>query len=382
MDHVVLDDTLTMLWLRADGGLQLVGEIVRLGWAPCVTVIVRAGTPGAVTVIVPCLKGPVLVVAFILNEPLPVRLVGVMLFTVSHDVLLLVTVQVLLDVTFTVEEFDAEAIDHVLVDRLSTGGGAACATDMVRVGAPGAVAVITPLLTSCPELADTFILNEPLPVRLAGVVLLMVSHDWLLLTVQVALDVTVTGALPPDISTPQSVTDNESVGGGGCVTVIVRVIPPVEMVTVAVLGRVLVLAVVARSVNVLLPVRFIDDTLSKVSQVALLLALHDLLDVTPIEILPAACDVRCQLACDTVSTAAGATCVTFIVRVIPGTVTVIAPVLWAVPLLADALMVNRPLPVRLAGDMLETVSQVVALLVTVHVALDVTVTLVLPPADC
>ena len=55
----------------------------------------------------------------------------------------------------------------------------------------------------------------------------------------------------------------------------------------------------------------------------------------------------------------------------PGAVTVIVPVLWAVPVLAVAFMVKFPLLVPLDG---ETVSQEVALLDAVHPRLEVTVT--------
>ena len=84
-DHVPVAVTFTTLWLRLLGGFQLLGHTVRLGAGACVTVMVRVGAPGAVTVIVAVLVVvPVLVVAFILNEPVPVWLNGIILFMVSH----------------------------------------------------------------------------------------------------------------------------------------------------------------------------------------------------------------------------------------------------------------------------------------------------------
>ena len=60
---------------------------------------------------------PVLAVAFILNEPLPVRFAGLKLEIVNQFTLL-VTVQVPLDVTLTVVLPAAELGFHVLVDRV------------------------------------------------------------------------------------------------------------------------------------------------------------------------------------------------------------------------------------------------------------------------
>jgi len=59
---------------------------------------------------------------------------------------------------------------------------------MVLVGAPGAVTVIVPALFLLPVLAVALILNEPLPVRLAGVALEIVSQLALLVTVHLAFD--------------------------------------------------------------------------------------------------------------------------------------------------------------------------------------------------
>ena len=67
-------------------------------------------------------------------------------------------------------------------------------------------------------------------------------------------------------------------------------------------------------------------------------------------------------------------CVTATVRLIPPPVTVIVPLLEAVPALAVAEMVKLPLFDPLAGD---AVNQEVALLLTVHDTFEVTVMLVL-----
>ena len=156
--------------------------------------IVRVGAPGAVTVIVPLLAVvAVLAVAFILNEPLPVRFVGVILEMVSHEVALLLTFHVALDVTLIVAKLATDVALTEELDNDSVAGAAACVNTTVRVGALGAVTVIVPLLAVLAVLAVAFILNEPLPVRFVGVILEMVSHeDALLLTFHVALDVTLT----------------------------------------------------------------------------------------------------------------------------------------------------------------------------------------------
>jgi len=58
-------------------------------------------------------------VTFILKEPLPVRFAGVIFETVNHDVLLLVTVHCLLDVTVTATPLVPDVGLHVLRDKVS-----------------------------------------------------------------------------------------------------------------------------------------------------------------------------------------------------------------------------------------------------------------------
>ena len=96
------------------------------GAAAWVTVTVRAGTPGVVIVIIPVLESaPVFSVALILNEPLPLRLVGTKFDTVNHDVALLATSHVLLEVTLMVAVLDANAGFHVVCDTVRVAPAAA-----------------------------------------------------------------------------------------------------------------------------------------------------------------------------------------------------------------------------------------------------------------
>jgi len=81
------------------------------------TEIVRVGAPVAVTVIVPeRALVPALAEALIVNEPLFVPLDGV---TVNHEVALLVTLQVLLEVTVIFAVLATDARFQVVWDRLS-----------------------------------------------------------------------------------------------------------------------------------------------------------------------------------------------------------------------------------------------------------------------
>jgi hypothetical protein len=61
--------------------------------------------------------------------------------------------------------------------------------------------------------------------------------------------------------------------------------------------------------------------------------------------------------------------------VLPGTVTVIVPI-RCVPVFAEAVILNEPLPVRFTGDIFEIVNQFTLLLGIFHVPFDVTVILV------
>jgi hypothetical protein len=140
--QVVSEVTLTVVLLADELGFHVFGVNNNLGCA-CVTVIVRVGAPGAVTVIVP-VRWDVVVfrVALILNEPLPVRVIGRVLEIVNQLTLLL-TVHMASEVTFTVVFVASELRFHVFRDKFNVG--LACLTLIVRVGAPGAVTVIVPV---------------------------------------------------------------------------------------------------------------------------------------------------------------------------------------------------------------------------------------------
>lgn len=191
--HVLLDATLITALPAADVGLHEVVGTLRVGAPSCVTVIVSGFIPGTDTVTDPVLATVlVLVVAFNLNEPLPVRFGGLILLTVSHVGLLLTTFQVLLDVTLIIALPVAFVCKSHLFDDIVSDGAGSCVTVIVRVTKPGTATDTTPVLGAVPVLAVTFILKEPLPVWLNGLMLLIVIYVTLRFTVQVLLDVTVT----------------------------------------------------------------------------------------------------------------------------------------------------------------------------------------------
>ena len=344
--------------------------------------MVRAVTPGTETLIVPVrVVVPVLAVVLILNEPLPVRFVGDTFVTVSHDVLLLVgAFHVALDVTLILMLSAPCGADHVVCDTVSVGP--ACTTEIVRVGAPGAVTVTVPLLRNKPAFAVALILNEPSPVRFAGTKLLNVNHATLLDTDHVLFELTFTVAAllaAPGVHPP---VDNVRVGvGAACVTVIVRGVKPVtETVIVAVLAAVPVLVAVL-IMKEPLPVRFAGRILVIANHVALLETVHCLFEATLT--VPRLEDaVGFHVLGDMPSVGTDAAWVTVINRVdAPGAVTVIVPVLGTVPALAVALILNEPLPVRFAGTKLLNVNHV-TLLETLHVLFDVTLIVALLAGDC
>jgi len=308
------------------------GDIVSVGTnAACVTEIVRVGAPGAVTVMVPILWVVFgLGMTFILKEPLPVRFAGVISETVSHVGLLLVTVHCLLDVTVTETPLAPDVGLHALRDKVSVGTNAACVTEIVRVGAPGAVTVMVPTLWVVFGLGMTLILKEPLPVRFAGAISETVSHVGLLLvTVHCLLDVTVTETpLAPDVGL-HVLRDKVSVGtNAACVTEIVRVgAPGAVTIMVPILWVVFGLGMTF-ILKEPLPVRFAGVISETVSHVGLLLVtVHCLLDVT-VTATPLDPDVGLHVLLDKVSVGTNAACVTEIVRVgALGAVTVMVPIL-------------------------------------------------------
>jgi len=346
--------------------------------AACDTAIVRLGTPGAVTVIVPDLGvTPVLAAALILNEPLPVRLAGDIFDMVSH-VTLLLTPQVVLDVTLIVLFVAGGEMFHAVDGfNVSVGGTPSCVTIIVRVETPGAVTAIVPALEAVPVLAVTFILNEPSPVRFAGDMFDIVNHDVaLLVTVHCLVELTRTKAFcATGVGFHTAVDKVSAAGAAAWVTEIVRVVAPgAATVIVPVLDTAPIWAV-ALILNEPLPVRFAGNIFVIVSHdVSLLVTVHVLLEftLTSAKLAPAK---GVQKAVVKVSVAGAASWVTEIVRVVaPGAVTVIVPVLGAVPVLAVAFILNEPLPVRSQGDIFDIVSHDVLLLVTVHCLLEVTLT--------
>ena len=116
--------------------------------------------------------------------------------------------------------------------------------------------------------------------------------------------------------------------------------------------------------------------LETVSQLASLVATsHVVLEVTLISTLEATFEVEnSHTFLDNVKLAVAA-CVTDNSRVIPPPVTLMVPVLSAPVLLAVAVILNEPLPVRLSGVTFEIVSQLTSLVGSSHAILDVTLTM-------
>jgi len=295
---------------------------------------------------------------------------------VSHDTSLLCTLQVVLEVTLIVlRSADADAFHVVDGFNVSVAGAAAWVTEIVRLGRPGAVTVTVPVLGAVLVLAAALILNEPSPVRFAGVTFEKVSHATLLEMPHVMLDVTLIVLLVACDEAFHAVAGfNVSVGGAPAwLTEIVRVVAPGAVtVTVPVLGVVLVL-VAALILNKPLPVRFAGDIFENVSHVTLLERVHCLLELTLISLFPPKAGESHAVDGFNVSIGGAAAWVTEIVRVVaPGAATVIVPVLDTAPIWAVALILNEPLPVRFAGNIFDIVSHDVSLLVTVHVVLEFT----------
>jgi len=168
---------------------------VNCGGAGCHTDIVRLGTPLTVTVIVPVLEVvPVLAVAFILNEPSRVRLVGDTWSIVSQLTLLLGAVHVLVDATRTVVLLAAwVGTFHPVIDSVNAAAGACWVTVTVRVATLPELTDIVPVLAPGPGLAEASILNEPLPVRFTGRTFTTCSQGTLLVGVfQVVFESTLT----------------------------------------------------------------------------------------------------------------------------------------------------------------------------------------------
>jgi len=293
---------------------------------------------------------------------------------------LLETLHVLLDVTVTVSELVVCGGFHVVLDRVRLASGGFCATETVRVGAPGAVTVMVPVLTVVPVFGVALIPKEPLPVRLAGTKFDTVNHVVALLPANhVPLDVTVTVRNSPIVWGAQAEWERFNVGVPGCVTDMVRLVTPVADTVIVPLLAALPELWAAVIVNEPFPLPLPGDAFSH--DVLLLETVHALLDVTLTVVLPPVDRGFHEPVGDIVNTGAGATWFTFIVRVMPDPEIVTVPVLVVVPVLADAVILNEPLPVRFAGVTWEIVSHDWLLDGEFQVMLDVIFIVELSPDD-
>ena len=248
---------------------------------------------------------------------------------------------------------------------------AVCVTVMVLVIPPPEM-VIVPLLLAAPVFAVTFSVIAPLPDPLAGET---VNHDVALLdAVHITFDVIDTDVLDKNADGSQEVRDTsrvDVVAAPACVTVMVLVIPPPEIVIIPVLLAVPVF-VVTYSVRVPLPDPPDGETVNH--DVALLDAVHVTFDVTVSVVLDTDA-VGAQEVRDTSRLGVGPdavpACVTVMVLVIPPPVNVIVPVLLVVPVFAAAVIASMAPPKPLVGDM---VSHDGALLDVVHDTVDMTLT--------
>jgi len=209
--HDLLDVTFTVCVAVVDEVSHVFVFSVKVGaGGACVTFIVRV-IPPPVTVIRPVLAAvPVLLLAIILNEPLLLPLAGV---TLSQEVALLDTVHDLLDVTFTVRSpaFDAMSTEVVFTVNAAAAGAPACVTVISRV-IPPPITLTVAVLDDVLVLVVAFIENEPLPVRLVGDMLEIVSQAVLLLVIfHDVLELILTVALPDAEPGDQVLLDTVSV---------------------------------------------------------------------------------------------------------------------------------------------------------------------------
>jgi hypothetical protein len=315
------------------------------------------------------------------NVPFPIRFDGLNVPTVSHEGALLTIFQAELEFvhTETLRLPPTSPGLQVLCDSVSVGAPA-WVTVMVRVGAPGAVTVIVPVRCVAPVFAVALILNKPLPVRFVGLNVSTVSHGALLLTAHVLLDATFTVTLPPPNGALHEVGDTVRVAAAAWITLIILSGAP-GTATVMVPRRSVVPGFgVALIKNVPFPIRFDGLNVPTVSHEGALLTIFqtelEFVHTETLRLPPTSPGLH--VLCDSVSVGAPAW-VTVMVRVgAPGAVTVTVPVRCDVPVLAAAVILNEPLPVRLVGLNVPAVSHG-ALLLTAHVLLDATVTVTFPP---
>ena len=183
--HLAFEVTLMVVLLGTCLGFQASLDKVSLDWKDCVTLMVRVGAPGAVTVMMPSLfRFPVLAVVLILKLPSPVRFAGVAL-EIVNQLTLLVTVHLAFDLTLMVVLSAICPGFQVLLDTVNVRLGC-WVTVILRVGAPGAVTVMVPVRGKLPVWRVVVSLKEPLPMRSAGVVLEILSQFALLVTLHLA----------------------------------------------------------------------------------------------------------------------------------------------------------------------------------------------------
>ena len=216
-----------------------------------------------------------LAVAFILNDPLPVRLAGVILET-DNQLTLPLTLQVAFDVTITVILLATGLGVHILL--FSVIFPRVCVTVIVRVGAPNPVTVIVPVRALVVVLVAALILNEPFPRLVVGVIFETVNQWTLLLIFHVVFDVMLTVVVIAAAVVVHVLLDNVRVFARACVTLIVRVIPAPVTLICPVRAEAVVLAV-ALIRNVPFPTRPGGDIFVTDSQLTLPLIVQPTFDV-------------------------------------------------------------------------------------------------------
>jgi len=334
----------------------------------CVTVNRRDGPFSVHTYILPDLEVVlVFATATTLKVPLPNWVTGRGL-SIPSQLLLLCKNHHVLDATFVVVIPPAAPTLSQDIGLTVSVGAPAWVTEIVRV-VPGTSIVIVPDL-DWPKFCIVLTLNDPLPVRFAGLKLSNVSQLTLLVTLHCLLDVTLI-VLLFGIQDVAHVVDGDTVSVAGCGSWLTvkgcNGPPPAVTVTVPDLESLVVFSTATTS-NLPLPVWFTGDGLLVPSQVWFRVKVQLEFDVTFTVVLPPEPVGFQEPGLMLIVGSCG--WVTEIVRVIPAVSTLTVPVLCC-PVLTVAFIVNDPLPVRFVGEILLTVNHV-AWLVIVHCRLDVT----------
>ena len=293
--------------------------------------------PLLLTVIIPCLAiGTRFVCVLILNKPLPLPIATL---AVSQDGSLLVTVHNPVDSTWTTALFAPDVGIHSDIDS-ERGEAAACVIVIMRVGAPSAVTVIVPVLGVVTVFAVVVILNEPLPVRFAGLKSSTLSQVGLLLvTFHVLFDVTATYPKVEAAGDAPLSADNTRTGPGCWTTVTVRVDAPCAVIaTVPVLvpfpvcGAVLIL-------NAPLPVRLDGVTWLIVSQSLLVVGIFHVLSEYILALAKLGLAGDSQYSPDNTKPCPGSWIILTVRECAPGAETVIVPVRAEFPKFADIVFI-------------------------------------------